>query len=331
MGVFRTPEENFDDLPGYPFESHFVEVASSPTAQAPPLRLHYVDEGDPDAHPVLMLHGEPTWSFSYRKMISGLVASGHRAIAPDHIGFGKSDKPTVRTSYSYASHIEWIRQLVVALDLRNLTLFGQDWGGAIGLGVVAEESDRFARVIASNTVLHTASADLKGRLEWSNYGIGKDDVCLAESLLDWILFSQRSEEMEASWSMNGALVKPLTNDVAAAYDAPFPCEEAKAGMRQFPVLIPVTRNDPGAGINRATWEFLTTWQRPFLTLYSGSDPSTRGWEKIFQEMVPGAVGQPHSVLQGVGHFIQEEAGEDLACRVDEWIKSTPAQPNEASG
>ncbi|MDG2332682.1 MAG: haloalkane dehalogenase [Myxococcota bacterium] len=323
MEVFRTPEENFDSLPGYPFAPNFVEVASRADAEGPPLRMHYVDEGDPDAHPVLMLHGEPTWSFSYRKMISRLAALGHRSIAPDHIGFGKSDKPTARASYSFASHIGWIRELVVALDLRNITLFGQDWGGAIGLGVVAEEPDRFARVVVSNTVLHTASSDLNGRLEWSNHGSGKNEVCLAESLLDWILFSQRSEDMEASWSMSGALQEPVTPEIAAAYDAPFPCEEAKAGMRQFPALIPLTRNDPGAGINRATTEFLRTWERPFLTLYSDSDPTTRGWETILQELVPGGADQPHSLLPGVGHFIQEEVGEELASRVDEWIGSTP--------
>jgi len=290
--------------------------------------MHYVDAGSREAEPVLMLHGEPTWSFSYRKMISKLVEEGYRAIAPDHIGFGRSDKPVARSQYSFAAHIEWMRQFVVNLDLRNITLFGQDWGGAIGLGVVAKEEDRFRRLVAANTMLHTSSPDLMGELEWANHGVGEGDVCVSEGLLDWILFSQRSPEMEASWSMSGALVKPISPLIAGAYDAPFPSEEAKAGMRQFPVLIPVTRNDPGAEINRCTTEFLKTWQRPFLTLFSDSDPTTQGWAEIFQGIVPGAAGQPHETLTGVGHFIQEEAGEELAALLVEWMGNTPSNPQD---
>ena len=325
MEVYRTPDTRFADLPDYPFSPHYAQVPAREGESSETLRLHYVDEGKQDAPPVLMLHGEPTWSFLYRKMIPALSERGYRAIAPDHIGFGKSDKPVDRVAYSFEAHINWVHAFVCELDLHDITLFVQDWGGPIGLAVLAREPDRFARVVASNTILHTADPDLAGRITWANHGSGPGEVCVAEGLLDWITFSQRCEEMHAGASIGAALAKPIGGEVLAGYDAPFPEERAKAGMRQFPILIPITRNDPGAAIDRATWKALASWEHPFLTLFGDSDPTTQGWQDIFQERVPGAAGQPHAILQGAGHFIQEDIGEDLARRVADWIETTPVR------
>ncbi len=319
MEFYRTPDSRFDALPEYPFAPHYLDLQAESGVPHALLRLHYVDEGDPSASPVLMLHGEPTWSFLYRKMIPVVVAAGHRAIAPDHIGFGKSDKPIERSAYSFEAHVDWLHAFVLALDLHDITLVGQDWGGPIGLAVLAREPDRFARVVASNTILHTADPELAGRLAWANHGTGMREVCLAEELLDWITFSQRSPVMEASWAAQGSTVKPLSPEALNAYDAPFPEERAKAGMRQFPILIPLTRSDPGAAINRATWRALESFQGPFLTVFGDSDPATQGWQTIFQERVPGAAGQPHAILEGAGHFLQEDVGEELARRIVEWM------------
>ena len=252
-------------------------------------------------------------------MIPVFVEAGHRAIAPDHIGFGKSDKPIERSAYSFEAHVDWLHEFVCALDLRDITLVAQDWGGPIGMAVLARDPHRFARVVAANTILHTADPEWAGRLAWANHGTGTGEVCLAEDLLDWITFSQRSPLMEASWSAQGSTVKTLSPETLDGYDAPFPEERAKAGMRQFPILIPITRRDPGAAINRTTWRALESFQGPFLTVFGDSDLATQGWQTIFQERVPGAAGQPHAILDGAGHFLQEDVGEELARRIVAWM------------
>jgi haloalkane dehalogenase len=318
MEFVRTPEERFDDLPDYPFTPHYVDV---PFSSFSSLRMHYVDEGPEDAPTVLMLHGEPTWSYLYRKMIPLFVEAGFRVVAPDHIGFGRSDKPTDKTVYSFEAHVEAMKAFVLSLSLADITLIVQDWGGPIGLGVLASEPHRFSRVVAANTMLHTAEAELEGRTTWSNHASGTGDVCVAEGLLAWILHSQRASEFDASPSIAGTTVRPIPAEVLAAYDAPFPDESHKAGIRQFPALIPITPNDPGALINRNTWKALAEFQRPFLTLFADSDPSTAGWEEIFQERVPGAAGQPHGVMDEAGHFIQEDAGPELASAILAWLKT----------
>jgi len=319
LEIYRTPEARFADLPEYPFDPRYLEVQAQPGATGELLRVHYVDEGPSGAAPILMLHGEPTWSFLYRKLIPIFAAAGHRAIAPDHIGFGRSDKPVERSAYSFEAHVDWLHEFVCELDLRGITLIGQDWGGPIGLAVLAREPDRFARVVAANTILHTADPGFEGRLAWANHGSGASEVCLAEGLLDWITFSQRSPVMEASWAVSGSTALAVSPHVLAAYDAPFPEERAKAGMRQFPILIPITRNDAGAAINRATWESLSVFRKPFLTLFGDSDPATEGWQTIFQERVPGAAAQPHAILPAAGHFLQEDAGEEMARRIVAWM------------
>jgi haloalkane dehalogenase len=320
MSVYRTPDERFRDLPGYPFEPRYAEVEDPRLGS---LRVHTVDEGPRNAPTVLMMHGEPTWSYLYRKMIPVFVKAGLRAVAPDLVGFGRSDKPTEQSDYSFENHVRWMHAWLSRLDLQDITLFCQDWGGPIGLALLAAEPARFQRVVAANTMLHTVEAHLAGRTTWANHSLGNGDVQISEMLLAWMLQSQRDPEFSAGPAIAGSTVRPVSPEVIAAYDAPFPEERAKKGMRQFPALIPITPFDPGVAINQATWVALERFERPFLTLYGDSDPATRGWDAIFQERVPGAKGQAHEILADAGHFLQEDWGEQVAERVVRFMRSTP--------
>jgi haloalkane dehalogenase len=297
MKALRTPDERFENLPGYPFAPNYSEVDG--------LRVHYVDEGTRDSNPVLMLHGEPSWSYLYRKMIPVLVDAGHRAVAPDLVGFGRSDKPTAREDYTYASHVEWMRELLFdQLDLREITLVCQDWGGLIGLRLVAEHPDRFARVVTANTLLPTG------------------DEPPPEAFFSWRKFSQDVPELPVGRILQGATVSELPPEVMAAYDAPFPDESYKAGARQFPLLVPVTPDDPAAPANRAAWEVLRKLDKPILCAFSDGDPITSVFAKGFAEL-PGAKRQPHTTIAGGGHFLQEDCGEDLARTVVDFVARNP--------
>ena len=293
MDVLRTPDERFAALPGHPFAPNYVTVDG--------LRVHYVDEGPRAGAPVLLLHGEPSWSYLYRKMIPILVAAGNRAIAPDLVGFGRSDKLVRREDYTYQRHVDWMRGVLTGLDLRRVTLFGQDWGGLIGLRLVAEHEEHFARVVAANTFLPTG------------------DRPAGPAFLAWREYSQTTPTFRAGGIIRGGTVKPLAPEIEAAYDAPFPDETYKAAARQFPTLVPVTPDDPAAAANRAAWEVLKRFTKPFLTAFSDQDPVTVGSDGIFQSLVPGAVGQPHTTIADAGHFLQEDAGEELARIVVEFI------------
>lgn len=286
MEILRTPDERFADLPDYPFAPHYLEVAD--------VRIHYVDEGPADAPPVLLMHGEPSWSFLYRRMIPILTAAGHRVIAPDLVGFGRSDKPAAREDYTYQRHVDWMAGLLTTLELREVTLFGQDWGGLIGLRLAAENESRFARIIAANTFLPTG------------------DIPPGRAFLRWQRISQETPDFRAGDIVKGGCTSALSDAVVAAYDAPFPDERYLAGARQFPMLVPISPDDPAALANRAAWEVLRRWQKPFLCTFSDRDPITRGGSRYFQEAVPGAQGQPHTTISGAGHFLQEDRGEDLA-------------------
>ena len=247
MDVLRTPDDRFATLPGFPFAPHFVEVGG--------LRVHYVDEGPHGASPVLLLHGEPSWSYLYRKMIPVMRAAGHRCVAPDLVGFGRSDKPAARNDYTYQRHVDWMRGVLEALDLRDVTLVCQDWGGLIGLRLVAEHPERFARVVAANTFLPTG------------------DVAPGEAFFMWREYSQKTPEFHVGGIVKGGCASDLAPEVIAAYDAPFPDDRYKAGARQFPLLVPATPDDPAAPANRAAWEVLRGWTKPFLTAFSDADPS----------------------------------------------------------
>jgi haloalkane dehalogenase len=302
MEALRTPDERFTDLPGYPFAPHYVHV---PDGDGDTLRVHYVDEGDDAAEPVLLLHGEPSWSFLYRRMIPVLAEAGLRVIAPDLVGFGRSDKPAKRTDYTYQRHVDWMRAVVERLDLSRVTLFGQDWGGLIGLRLVAEHEDRFARVVAANTFLPTG------------------DRNPGDAFFAWQKFSQETETFPVGRIVNGGCTTDLPPEVVAAYDAPFPDETFKEGARQFPVLVPTRPDDPASDANRRAWEVLHRWQKPFLTAFSDSDPITAGGDRVLQTDIPGAAGQPHTTIRGGGHFLQEDRGEEVARVVVEFVEATP--------
>ncbi len=309
LPVHRTPDDCFADLPGYPFAPRYADVVAE---DLEPIRMHYLDEGPADGPVALLLHGQPTWSYLYRSVIPVLVGAGVRVIAPDNIGFGRSDKPSSPYDYTLARHIAWTRSLVTGLDLHDITLVAQDWGGPIGLSVLAEEPERFARVVAANTILHTADPVLAGRLTWAVHGEGDSRVVLEEGLLDYLLYTQRAPVLRASDFIGASTVTALSPEVLAAYDAPFPTTAHTAGLRQMTALLPLTRNDPGARIGRRTMRALEAFERPFVTAYSDGDPATRGWEAVFAERVPGARGREHASIAGAGHFLQEDAGPALA-------------------
>ena len=297
----RTPDERFRGLPGYDFTPHYVDVDDT---EGGTLRVHYVDEGPPDGPVVLLLHGEPSWSYLYRHMIPVLTAAGLRAVAPDLVGFGRSDKPAARTDYTYQRHVDWTGAAVRGVGLTGITLVGQDWGGLIGLRLVAEDPERFARVVAANTFLPTG------------------DRSPGEAFLAWRSYSQEVDRFPAGRIVNGGCTTDLAPEVVAAYDAPFPDETYKEGARQFPLLVPASPDDPAAPANRAAWAALGRFERPFLTAFSDADPVTRGGDVPLQQHVPGAAGQPHTTIAGAGHFLQEDRGPELAEIVVRFVSQT---------
>lgn len=289
MEILRTPDDRFADLPGYDFTPNYIDVDG--------LRMHYVDEGPRDGAVVLLLHGEPSWSYLYRTMIPPLTAAGYRTIAPDLIGFGRSDKPADVSAHTYQAHVDWMRAFLAALELRDLTLVGQDWGGLIGLRLVAEDGDRFKAVVAANTGLPTGDHDMP-EIWWRFRN-----------------FVAEADELPIGFLVSAGCVTDLAPDVVAAYEAPFPDESYKAGPRAMPLLVPTTPGDPAAGPNRAAWEQLAAWNKPFLCAFSDSDPITAPMGPILAEVVPGAQGRDHPTITNAGHFLQEDAGDQLAAAV----------------
>lgn len=297
MKTVRTPEERFDSLPGYDFDANYTEIDG--------MRVHFVDEGDKQAETVLMLHGEPSWSYLYRHMIPPITAAGFRAVAPDLPGFGKSDKPVNRSDYTYERHVAWMTAFVEALDLGNITLVCQDWGSLIGLRVAAENEDRFARIVLANGGLPDGSRKMP------------------KAFMVWRTFSQTSPDFPIGRIIQKSTVTELPDDVVAAYDAPFPSSRYKAGARQFPALVPIRPDDPAAAANRSAWKTFGRWQKPFLTAFSDKDPITSGGDRPWQEHVPGAKGQRHTTIRDGGHFLQEDKGPELARVVIAFMRANP--------
>jgi haloalkane dehalogenase len=297
MEVLRTPDERFEGLADWPYAPKYAEVTD---ADGTRLRLHYVDEGPRDGAPVLLMHGEPSWAYLYRHIIRGLVERGHRAIAPDLIGFGRSDKPARRTDYTYERHVAWMSQWLTGLDLTNLTLFCQDWGGLIGLRLAAAFPERFAGLVIANTGLPT--------------GTGMTDGFKA-----WLEFSQNIPVMPIGVIVNGGTARDLTPAEIAAYDAPFPDETYKEGARQFPTLVPVTPEHASVAENLAAWTVLERFDRPVVTAFSDGDPVTKGGDVPLQARIPGAKGQPHVTLAG-GHFLQEDSPAEIVEVIDAMIR-----------
>ncbi len=292
MQVVRTPDERFEALPDFPFAPHYVEIDDGEGGR---LRVHYVDEGPRDGQTVLLLHGEPSWCFLYRHIVPQLVDGGCRVIAPDLVGFGRSDKPTEKSDYTYNRHVNWMQAAIIDyLDISDTTFFGQDWGGLIGLRLVAENASRFARVVISNTGLPTG------------------DHPLTEAFMAWQHYSKTSPEFDIGRLINAATVRELSAEEIAAYDAPFPDDTYKAGARIFPSLVPTAPDDPTATANRAAWDVLSSWGKPFLCCFSDQDPVTRGGENAFLARVPGTKEQPHLTIENAHHFVQEDAPQEIA-------------------
>jgi haloalkane dehalogenase len=300
MRCLRTPEDRFAGLPGFGYEPRYADVGG--------LRLAWVQAGPDDGEPVLLLHGEPSWSFLYRTVMAVLAERGLRAIAVDLAGFGRSDKPATVQDHSYARHVEWIRALAFdRLDLRGVSLVGQDWGGLIGLRLAAEHPDRFARVVAANTGLPTGDQPMP-------------DV--------WLRFRdvvRAAPRLSVSRLVQAGCQTALPADVLAAYDAPFPDRAYMAGVRAMPDLVPTSPDDPASAANRAAWRRLSAWDKPFLIAFSDRDPITGPMAAIFERAVPGAAGIDHPVIAGAGHFLQEDAGERLGEVIADFISAHPAR------
>ena len=310
MKVLRTPDERFAELAGFPFAPHYVQV-DDPDGGT--LRVHYVDEGPRDGSPVLLLHGEPTWSYLYRKMIPGLVAAGHRVIAPDLVGFGRSDKPTEQSDYSVARHVGWVRQFMQRVDVRDATIFGQDWGSLIGFTAALHEAERFRAIVAANAAL----PDPAHLERMAAAQLGSPDPGAFER---WQAFAASVDALDVGAMMAGsfggagsALNRVRLSDAErAAYDAPFPDKRYQAGALVFPALISPERLGPeGVMLFHAAWRVLERWERPFLTAYGKADPIIGFFDTVFQEHVPGAKGQPHRTFPDGQHFIQEEEPDAL--------------------
>ena len=299
MKVLRTPEERFAGLPDFGYQPRYADAGG--------LRLAYVEAGPPAGEPVLLLHGEPSWSFLYRKVIPVLAEAGLRVIAADLIGFGRSDKPAEVRDHSYARHVEWVRAFAFdALGLSGVTLVGQDWGGLIGLRLVAEHPDRFARVVAANTGLPTGDQPMP-------------DV--------WLRFREivrTAPALSVSRLVQAGCQTRLTPEILAGYEAPFPDPAYAAAVRAMPGLVPTSPDDPASEANRAAWRRLAAWDKPFLVAFSDRDPITGGMAPILKNTVPGAAGLDHPVLEGAGHFLQEDAGERLGAVIAEFVRAHPA-------
>ena len=297
MTIKNTPVEAFNSIPDYPFEPNLMHIGGG-------LTIHYLDEGPKDGTVVLLLHGEPSWSFLYRFMIPVFVEAGYRVVAPDLIGFGKSSKPTELSDYTYASHISWMTTWLDNLDISGINLFCQDWGGFIGLRLLVAQPDKFDRLVVSNT------------------GLSTGEHKFPEVFLQWQKFSQTVEVLPVGKILQNSTVRKLSDAEIAAYEAPYPDPSYMAGAKIFPSLVPTTTDDPEAGNNKKAWGMLMQWDKPTLTLFSDSDPITKGGHKPFQKLIPGAKGQQHTIIEGAGHFLQEDKGPEIAKLMIEFIKNT---------
>jgi haloalkane dehalogenase len=315
MQFFRTPDERFDNLADYPFAPHYLQIADTEGGE---LRMHYLDEGAKGGPVVLLLHGQPSWSYLYRHMIPPLVAAGFRVLAPDLIGFGRSDKPARTQDYTYARHVNWVGEWLLALDLRGITVFFQDWGSLIGLRLVAAYPERFDHVVLANGGLPTSmvparySAYLKEAYltlpveKAEELGARFRDTSGIPGFLYWRKFCAETPELDIGNLMAAVSAMPLTSEVERAYRAPFPGQEYLAGARRFPSLVPVFRDEPEVEENTAAWEVLRRFDKPFMLAFSDNDPVTAGGDKKFRAEVPGAQGVAHRTITNAGHFLQED-------------------------
>jgi haloalkane dehalogenase len=297
MKLLRTPDERFENLPDFPYEPNYLMVDE--------IRIHYIDEGPNDVETILLMHGETSWAFLYRHMIPILVEAGYRVVVPDLVGFGRSDKPTEKEDHTYAKHVKWITEVVNSLDLKRITLFCQNWGSLIGLRVAIENQERFSRIVLGNGGLPTGEQGM------------------TDAFLTWRKFSRESPAFDVGRLIQGATTTKLSKEIMRGYDAPFPDDTFKAGARIMPSLVPISTDDPEHEANKKGSEQFGKWEKPFLTAFSDSDPVTRGGDRFWQQYVPGAKGQKHTIIKNAGHFLQEDKGPEIANLIIEFIKGNP--------
>jgi len=297
MKLLRTPEERFENLPDFPYKQNYLDVEG--------IRIHYLDEGPRNSECVLLMHGEPSWCFLYRYMIPILIKAGYRTLAPDLVGFGRSDKPTEQNDHTYRKHVEWMTKWIKFLDLQNITLFCQDWGSLIGLRVAIENQGRFSRIVLSNGGLPTG------------------EERMSDAFSNWREFSRTANKFYVGRIVQGATITKLPRDVIKGYNAPFPDDSYKAGARIMPSLVPISKDDPEHESNKKAIEQFGKWKKPFLTAFADGDPITRGGDRFWQENVPGAQSQNHTVIKNAGHFVQEDKGPELANLIVKFIKDNP--------
>ena len=299
MEIMRTPDECFIGLPDYNFEPHYTTIVGKDGIS---LRFHFIDEGPRNQDPILLMHGNPSWSYLHRHMINGLVALGHRVISLDLMGLGRSDKPNDPAYYTLARHIEWVAAWFEDEDLRNVTLYCQDWGGIIGIGALVDIGDRVSRVIASNTGIPVGEGGNK-------------------AMRDWLEYSSSVPELPIGHLVNGGSTRTLSPDEIAAYNAPYPDGSYQTSPKIFPSLIPVQPENPGVPQCIEIWNYLATWTKPFLTVFGSADPIAfkPGAHLKFQERVPGAKGLDHIVIEGANHFIQEDAPDELVATIHQFV------------
>lgn len=307
MKILRTPEDRFANLPDWPYAPHYIDITDAESGQD--LRMAYVDEGPRDGPPVLLLHGEPSWSYLYRRVIPLLVDSGHRVVAPDLVGFGRSDKPAERHDYTYERHVDWLSQWFTLLKLQDVTLFCQDWGGLLGLRLVAAFPERFAGVVAANTGLPIGTP-------------------MSDGFLQWLEFSQSTRDLPIGQIVAMGVDRGLSQAEVNAYDAPFPDATYKAGACQFPTLVPITPEHASVAENKAAWNVLTNFSKPFVTAFSDNDPVTGGGDAVFKKLIPGAKGQPHVTLKGA-HFLQEDCPNEVAAAISGCVRRAHATGHDA--
>ncbi len=299
MKILRTPDRRFKKLPDYPFLPHYITVDG--------IRIHYIDEGPENGESILLMHGEPSWSYLYRHIIPLLVKEGFRVVAPDLVGFGKSDKPSRKEDYTYQKHVQWVQRWLETVDLKNITLFCQDWGSLIGLRLAIYNKDRFSRIILANGGLPAPTPTTK----------------MPKAFYRWRDFSRNSPVLPIGKIIQMGTYSQISKDVLKGYKAPFPNWRYKAGARIFPSLVPITHDDPEAVENAKLLGEYSHWERPFLTAFSNKDPITRGGEKLYQKIVPGASGRSHPIIVNAGHFLQEDKGEEIALLIREFIQMNP--------
>ena len=332
MKIVRTPDERFEDLPGYPFEAHYVQI---PAGDGDELRMHYLDEGPRDGEVILCLHGQPVWSYLYRKMIPVLVKGGYRVIAPDLIGFGKSDKPAHRSDYTYANHVAWLTSLLSSLELTALTLVCQDWGGLLGLRALTEHPDWFARAVVANTGLPDAKGipdemagpmramlentpalpipEMFAKLSENENGVG---------FMYWVKYCAEFQDLDIGAVVNLSSGDKMNADEIRAYEAPFPTPAYKMAPRAMPSQVPTLPTDPSLEAQREAWEFYAQFDKPFLCAFTDDDPVTRGGDAAFIKTVPGAKGQPHTTIAGGGHFLQERRPAEICRVIVDFVRTT---------